>query len=39
MNKKKQTLLMILGILELIVITVGVTFAFFSYTKEGTRIL
>ena len=34
--KKKQVLLTILGVISLIVITVGVTYAFFNYAKEGT---
>ena len=37
MNKKKNGLILsILGILGLIVITAGVTYAFFNYAKEGT---
>ncbi len=35
-NKNKQILFSIFGILSLIVITIGVTYAVFSYTKEGT---
>ena len=37
MNKKKSTglLLSILGVLSLVLITAGVTYAFFSYAKEG----
>ena len=35
-NKIKQMLLTILGIIGLIVITGGVTYAFFNYAKEGT---
>ena len=35
MKSKKSIILMILGIIGLIVITAGVTYAFFSYTKEG----
>ena len=34
--KKKQVLLTLLGVISLIVITAGVTYAFFNYTKEGT---
>ena len=34
--KKKQVLLILLGVISLIVITVGVTYAFFNYAKEGT---
>ncbi len=34
--KKKQVLLTLLGVISLIVITVGVTYAFFNYAKEGT---
>ena len=37
MNKKsKQILFSIFGILSLLVITIGVTYAVFTYTKEGT---
>jgi len=37
MNKKSTGLLLsILGVLSLVLITAGVTYAFFSYTKEGT---
>ena len=35
-SKKKQILLTLLGVISLIVITVGVTYAFFNYAKEGT---
>jgi len=37
MNNKKSTglLLSILGVISLVLITAGVTYAFFSYTKEG----
>lgn len=37
MNKKKTTgiMLSVLGVLSLVLITAGVTYAFFSYTKEG----
>lgn len=37
MNKKKSTglLLSILGVISLVLITAGVTYAFFSYAKEG----
>ena len=35
-NKSKQILFSVFGILSLLVITVGVTYAVFSYTKEGT---
>lgn len=37
MDKKKSTglLLSILGVVSLVLITTGVTYAFFSYTKEG----
>ena len=35
-SKKKQVLLTLLGVISLIVITVGVTYAFFNYVKEGT---
>lgn len=37
MNKKSTGLLLsILGVISLVLITAGVTYAFFSYTKEGT---
>ena len=36
MNKKKQTIIMLLGIMSILLVTVGVTYAFFSYIKEGT---
>ena len=38
MDKKKSTglLLSVLGVLSLVLITAGVTYAFFSYTKQGT---
>ena len=35
-NKKKQIIITLMAIISLIVITVGVTYAFFNYTKEGT---
>ena len=35
-SKKKQVLLTLVAIISLIVITVGVTYAFFNYAKEGT---
>ena len=35
-NKKKQIIITLIGIISLIVITVGVTYAFFNYAKEGT---
>ena len=35
-NKKKQIIITLIDIISLIVITVGVTYAFFNYTKEGT---
>ena len=35
-NKSKQILFSVLGILSLLIITIGVTYAVFSYTKEGT---
>ena len=35
-DKKKELLLSVLGILSLVLITVGVTYAVFSYTKLGT---
>ena len=36
MNKKKGLVLSILGVLSLVAITAGVTYAFFNYAKEGT---
>ena len=37
MNKKSTGLLLsILGVISLVLITAGVTYAFFSYTKQGT---
>lgn len=38
MNKKKTTgiILSVIGVLSLVLITTGVTYAFFSYAKEGT---
>ena len=35
-NKNKQILFSVFGILSLLVITIGVTYAVFTYTKEGT---
>ena len=35
-NKKKQIVITLIAIISLIVITVGVTYAFFNYVKEGT---
>ena len=35
-KKKKGLILSILGILGLVIITTGVTYAFFNYTKQGT---
>ena len=35
-NKKKQIIMTLIAIISLIVITVGVTYAFFNYAKEGT---
>ena len=35
-SKKKQVLLTLIAIISLIVITVGVTYAFFNYAKAGT---
>ncbi len=34
-NKKKQIIITIVAIISLIVITVGVSYAFFNYTKQG----
>ena len=35
-NKKKQIIITLVAIISLIVITVGVTYAFFNYAKKGT---
>ena len=35
-NKKQQIIITLVAIISLIVITVGVTYAFFNYAKEGT---
>ena len=35
-NKKKQIIITLIAIISLMVITVGVTYAFFNYAKEGT---
>ena len=35
-KKKKQIIITLVAIISLIVITVGVTYAFFNYAKEGT---
>ena len=35
-NKKKQIIITLVAIISLIVITIGVTYAFFNYAKEGT---
>ena len=35
-NKKRQIIITLVAIISLIVITVGVTYAFFNYAKEGT---
>ena len=40
-NKKKKStglLLSILGVVSLVLITAGVTYAFFSYAKEGKTV-
>ena len=36
MNKKKSLILSLVGVLSLVLITAGVTYAFFNYAKEGT---
>ena len=36
MNKKRTTTIMLLLFLSIILITIGVTYAFFNYAKEGT---
>ena len=36
MKNKKKVLLSVLGIMLLVLVTVGVTFAVFTYTKLGT---
>ena len=35
-NKKKQIIITLVAIISLILITVGVTYSFFNYAKEGT---
>ena len=35
-NKKKQIIITLIGIISLIVITVGVAYAFFNYSRTGT---
>ena len=35
-NKSKQILFSVLGVLSIFAITIGVTYAVFTYTKEGT---
>ncbi len=35
-NKKKKIIISLIGIISLIVITVGVTYAFFNYSRTGT---
>ena len=35
-NKKKQIIITLIGIISLIVITIGVTYAFFNYSRTGT---
>ena len=35
-SKKKQIIITLIAIISLIVITIGVTYAFFNYAKEGT---
>ena len=35
-NKKKQGLLAVLGLFGILLITAGVTYAFFSYTRSGS---
>ena len=36
MNNKRSLMISILGIIGIIIITAGVTYAFFNYTKDGT---
>ncbi|MCI5967565.1 MAG: hypothetical protein MRZ42_04210, partial [Tenericutes bacterium] len=36
MKNRNNILLSILGIITLVIVTVGVSYAFFSYTKKGT---
>ena len=38
MKKKRKVLVAVLGILGIVLTTAGVTYAFFSYTKTGTKI-
>ena len=34
--KNKKIILSILGVLSIVLITTGITYAFFNYAKEGT---
>lgn len=36
MDKKNQILMSVLGVFALVIVTVGVSYAFFSYTRTGT---
>ena len=36
MNKKKTLILSIIGLIGLVIVTVGITYAVFTYTKLGT---
>ena len=36
MEKKNQVLMSVLGVFALVIVTVGVSYAFFSYTRTGT---
>lgn len=36
MEKKNQVLMTVLGVFALVIVTVGVTYAFFTYTRTGT---
>lgn len=36
MDKKNQVLMTVLGVFALVIVTVGVTYAFFTYTRTGT---
>jgi len=36
MDKKNQVLMTVLGVFALVIVTIGVSYAFFSYTRTGT---
>lgn len=37
MNRKKSILLSLAGVIGLIIVTLGVSYAFFNYAKKGTK--